>query len=51
MASFAGPVLGKNFLIVMDAHSKWPKVIEMQTTNATKTIAVLQTLFASYGLP
>ena len=24
---FAGPFLGKSFLIIVDAHSKWPKVI------------------------
>ena len=24
---FAGPFLGRTFLIVVDAHSKWPKVI------------------------
>ncbi len=30
---FAGPFLGKMFLIVVDAHSKWPEVIIMSTTN------------------
>ena len=29
---FAGPFLGRMFLIVVDAHSKWPEVIEMTTT-------------------
>ncbi len=28
---FAGPFLGKMFLIVVDAHSKWPEVIMMST--------------------
>ena len=48
---FAGPFLGKNFFVIIDAHSKWPEVIDMPTTTATKTIGVLRGLFASYGLP
>ena len=36
---FAGPFLG--FLIVVDAHSKWPEVIEMSTTTSSKTIVEL----------
>ena len=48
---FAGRFLGKNFLVIMDAHSKWPEVMEMPTTTATRTIGVLRALFASYGLP
>ena len=48
---FAGPFLGKSFLIIVDAHSKWPEVFEMGDTTTAKTIAVLRHLFASYGLP
>ena len=44
---FAGPFLNKTFLIVVDAHSKWPEVI----TTSHQTITALQTLFAKYGLP
>ena len=36
---FTGPFLGKSFLIIVDAHSKWPEVIPMMTTTAEKTIA------------
>ena len=28
---FVGPFLGKAFLIIVDAHSKWPEVIPMMT--------------------
>ena len=45
---FAGPFCNKMFLISIDAHSKLPKVIE---TTATRTIAELRKLFASYCLP
>ena len=48
---FAGPFRNKNFLIVVDAHSKWPEVIPMATTTSTATIRELRRLFASYGLP
>ena len=48
---FAGPFLGKTFLIVVDAHSKWPEVMEMTSTTALKTIMELRKLFAAYGLP
>ena len=49
--NFDGPVLSKNFLVVMDAHSKRPEVMEMPTTTAPRIIAVLRMLFASYNLP
>ena len=39
------------FLIVVDAHSKWPEVVQMSTTTTSKTVEVLQVLFAKYGLP
>ena len=39
------------FFIVVDAHSKWPEVIDMSTTTATQTIIKLRKLFAAHGLP
>eukprot|EP00731_Ephydatia_muelleri_P006003 Em0003g251a len=49
---FAGPFLGQQFLIVVDAHSKWPEVIPMaSSTTAARTIEALRLLFASYGVP
>ena len=48
---FAGPFLDKMFLIVVDAHSKWPEVIQMSSTTSFKTIEALRSLFAKYGLP
>ena len=35
---FAGPFMDRMFLVVVDAHSKWPEIVEMKTTTATKTI-------------
>ena len=48
---FAGPFMNRTFLVVVDAHSKWPEVIEMHSTTAQKTITELRKLFAAYGLP
>ena len=48
---FAGPYQNKMFLIVVDAHSKWPEVIQMASTSAEQTIIALPRLFATYGLP
>ena len=48
---FAGPFQGKMFLLVFDAHSKWPEVVNMTTTSAQCTIEELRRMFASYGIP
>jgi len=48
---YAGPFMGGNFLIVVDARSKWPEVIPMTSTTTTSTITELRKLFSSYGIP
>ena len=48
---FAGPFKGRMFFVLVDAHSKWPEVVEMKSTTAEKTIEVMRTLFGSYGIP
>ena len=48
---YAGPIDGKMMLIVVDAHSKWPEVIEMSSTTSQATIRALRSLFATFGLP
>ena len=48
---FASPFLGRMFLLVVDAHSIWTEVFEMNQTTSTKTIQALRQLFSSYGLP
>ena len=48
---FAGPFLGTSFLVVVDAHSKWPEIFEIPSTSTTKTITALRHLFSAYGLP
>ena len=40
-----------NFLIVVDAYSKWLEVTPMGSMTSLKTIEVLRSLFARYGIP
>ncbi len=48
----AGPFLNRNWLIVVDAHPKWPDVICMNSnTNSTAVINKLVELFAKFGIP
>ena len=39
------------FLVVVNAHSKWPEVIPMSSTTTSKTIEVLHDLFTRFGIP
>ena len=48
---FAGPFMNKTYLLVTDAHSKWPEIIEMNSTTSQKTITEIRKLFSAYGLP
>lgn len=48
---FAGPIQGKMMLVVVDAHSKWPEVITLNSTTAARTIAALREMFARFGIP
>lgn len=47
---FAGPFLGHMYLVMVDAYSKWPIVSVMKSTTATKTVEVIRSAFADYGL-
>ena len=47
----AGPFLGKTFLIVVDAHSKWLEIVPVSSTAAQPTIRELRKMFATHGLP
>ena len=48
---FAGPYRGKTYLIIVDAHSKWPEVIEMKSTTTASLIVELRRVFSVFGLP
>ena len=48
---FAGPFLGKMFLIAIDAHSKWIEAACTTTTSLKVVIEELRTIFAKFGIP
>ena len=48
---YAGPFLGRYFLIVVDARTKWPEVIPTATITSEKTITELRKLFSTHGIP
>jgi len=48
---YAGPVLGKMFLVVVDAHSKWLEVEIVPSATSANTIAKLRAMFDTHGLP
>ena len=48
---YAGPFLGKWFLVVVDAHSKWVEVAIVSSSTTAVTIEKLRSIFATHGLP
>ena len=48
---YAGPHLGKFFLIVVDAYSKYPDVIPVPSMTSRQTVTALRKLCAQHGLP
>ena len=47
----AGPFMGKLYLIVVDAYSRWIDVSIVSSTSADTTIQRLRNLFAVHGVP
>ena len=48
---FAGPYLGKMFLVLTDAYSKWMDIYSMSNIKTVALIDNLHISFATYGLP
>lgn len=48
---YAGPYAGVMLLIISDAYSKWLEVKITNTMTTSATIAILDELFAAYGVP
>lgn len=48
---YAGPIDNSYYLIVVDAFSKWPEVMETKKITSEKTIDILNELFTRHGLP
>jgi len=48
---FAGPVSGHTYLVIVDAYSKFPEIVKMNTITSSATIKVLREMFSRYGVP
>ena len=48
---YAGPFMGKMFLLIIDAHSRWMEIHCVNSATSSATIEKLRTTFASHGLP
>ena len=48
---YAGPFMGKMFLLIIDAHSKWLDVHWVSSATTETTLEKLRTTFATHGLP
>lgn len=42
---------GRNYLLIIDAHSKWPEIFITKDQTSQTVMTVLDSLFARYGLP
>ena len=45
---FAGPIDDWTYLIIVDAHSKWPEVIPLRQATTTATMAALDKVFPTH---
>ncbi|XP_055585220.1 uncharacterized protein K02A2.6-like [Uranotaenia lowii] len=48
---FAGPFLGLNFFVIVDAYSKWPEVRIIPDMTTDTTVDCLREYFVTYGVP
>ena len=48
---YVGPFMGKMFLLIIDAHSKWLDVHCVNTATTETTITKLRATFATHGIP
>ncbi|XP_037572398.1 uncharacterized protein K02A2.6-like [Dermacentor silvarum] len=48
---FTGPLLGRTYLVVVDAHTKWVEVRHVTQATSAVVIDVLRSLFATFGIP
>ena len=48
---YAGPFMGKMFLVLIDSHSKWMELKPVCSATSSTTISALRTIFATFGLP
>ncbi|XP_058810507.1 uncharacterized protein K02A2.6-like [Phymastichus coffea] len=50
-ADFCGPIDGKMFIVILDSHSKWIDIRELNNIITETTIDVFRDYFATWGIP
>uniref|UniRef100_A0A8L8KB94 RNA-directed DNA polymerase n=1 Tax=Heligmosomoides polygyrus TaxID=6339 RepID=A0A8L8KB94_HELPZ len=50
-ADFAGPLDAVHYLIIVDAYSKWPEIIQMNSISTSATISAMKKVFSQFGNP
>ena len=50
-ADYVGPFMGKMFLLLIDAHSKWMEVHIVASATSASTMEKMRVTFATHGLP
>ena len=48
---YAGPIQGRMYLVLIDAHSKWIEAFQTASATSAAVIEELRTLFAQFGVP
>ncbi|XP_055633708.1 uncharacterized protein K02A2.6-like [Toxorhynchites rutilus septentrionalis] len=48
---YTGPINGYYYFLVIDAYSKWPEIYRTRSTSTTKTLEMVEEIFARYGNP
>ena len=48
---FAGPFLGKVYLVLIDSHSKWIEAFPTSSATSSVVMEHLRTTFAQFGIP
>ena len=48
---YTGPLLGKMFLVLIDAHSKWIEVEPVESATMKTTVEKLKKIFSTHGIP
>ena len=48
---YAGPFLGRMFLVLIDAHSKWIEAFCVTSATSSATMECLRHVFAQFGVP
>ena len=48
---YAGLLLGKMFLVLIDAHSKWIELEPVESATTKTTVERLRKIFSTHGIP